>query len=259
MELSLAPSPKADAFVALFQHIRLFSEHVNITFSEDQVYMQCMDNAHVAILELYLPKTWFDQYESTNTTIGINAAFLYRILSSREKDQKIHVVYSGEDVLRVHLTSEAATSAKNFDKHFELPLLSLDVDTMEIPAIEYTAEIQLSSAHLASIVSQLKMFGDTMEIKCSEETIMLASNSQDQGKMYVEIHIDDVAGFAIEEGSELNLSFSLGYLHNICMYHKLAKEIEWKFSESYPMQVVYPLDEAKEARLVFYLAPKMED
>jgi proliferating cell nuclear antigen PCNA len=274
MDLVLYPSQKADTFAAVFQHIRLFCDHVNLVFEPSRLYMQCMDNAHVAILELDLPADWFDRYELTSgaVTFGIHAGFLYRILAAREKDQQLHIVYSeaDNDVLRLHFTSgESAAKNASFDKHFEIPLLSLDSETMEIPGIEYAAEISISSSHFAGIINQLKMFGDTMEIQCSEDKIMLASNSQDQGKMFVEIRIDDVSAFAIDEGSELNLSFSLTYLHHICMYNKLAKEVELKFSESYPMQIVYILassntkpessSESKDARLLFYLAPKIAD
>jgi proliferating cell nuclear antigen PCNA len=273
MDLVLYPSPKADTFAAVFQHIRLFCDHINLSFEPGRLYMQCMDNAHVAILELDLPAEWFDRYElaAGAITFGINAGFLYRILAAREKTQQMHLVYSeaDNDVLRVHLTSESNKNT-SFDKHFEIPLISIESETMEIPAIEYAAEMSISSSHFAGIINQLKMFGDTMEIQCSEDKIMLASNSQDQGKMYVEINIDDVSAFAIEEGSQLNLSFSLTYLHHICMYNKLAKEVELKFSESYPMQIVYVLakdatteqneeSESKDARLLFYLAPKIAD
>ena len=273
MDLVLYPSPKADTFAAVFQHIRLFCDHINLSFEPGRLYMQCMDNAHVAILELDLPAEWFDRYElaAGAITFGIHAGFLYRILAAREKTQQMHLVYSeaDNDVLRVHLTSESNKNA-SFDKHFEIPLISIESETMEIPAIEYAAEMSISSSHFAGIINQLKMFGDTMEIQCSEDKIMLASNSQDQGKMYVEINIDDVSAFAIEEGSQLNLSFSLTYLHHICMYNKLAKEVELKFSESYPMQIVYVLakdamteqneeSESKDARLLFYLAPKIAD
>lgn len=267
MDIVLYPSSKADTFAAVFQHIRLFCDHINLVFESDRLYMQCMDNSHVAIVELYLPAQWFDRYElaAGAITVGIHAGFLYRILAAREKEQQIHLVYSeaDNDVLRVHLTSESAKNT-SFDKHFEIPLLSIESETMEIPDIEYAAEISISSSHFAGIINQLKMFGDTMEIQCSEDKIMLASNSQDQGKMYVEINIDDVSAFAIDEGSHLNLSFSLTYLHHICMYNKLAKEVELKFSESYPMQLVYVLSKGEEsnteeARLLFYLAPKIAD
>jgi hypothetical protein len=96
-----------------------------------------------------------------------------------------------------------------------------------------------------------------MEIQCSEEKIMLVSHSQDQGKMFVEIKIDDVEGFAIEEGCSLELSYSLAYLHNICLYNKLSKAVELKFSADYPMQIVYPL--GQDASVLFYLAPKINE
>ena len=268
MDLVLYPSQKADTFAAVFQHIRLFCDHVNLVFDQERLYMQCMDNAHIAIVELDLPAEWFDRYELTSgsVTFGIHAGFLYRILAAREKDQQLHLVYSeaDNDVLRVHFTSSESAKNASFDKHFEIPLMSIDSETLSIPEIEYAAEMSISSSHFAGIVNQLKMFGDTMEIQCSEDKIMLASNSQDQGKMYVEINIDDVSAFAIDEGSQLNLSFSLTYLHHICMYNKLAKEVELKFSESYPMQIVYVLastnpESSSIARLLFYLAPKIAD
>ena len=101
------------------------------------------------------------------------------------------------------------------------------------------------------------MFGETMEIKCSEENIILYSHSQDSGKMSVEIQIEDLTAFSINEGDTLNLSFALGYLHNICLYNKLSKEIELKLCNEYPLKIIYDIGEG--AHMVFYLAPKIED
>jgi DNA polymerase III sliding clamp (beta) subunit (PCNA family) len=101
------------------------------------------------------------------------------------------------------------------------------------------------------------MFADTVSIECSEEKIVMSSKSNDQGKMFVEIDIDDVSGFAIDEGCELNLSFALTYLHNMCLYNKLAEDIELRFSQNYPMKVVYHL--GTNASMSFYLAPKIDD
>lgn len=79
--------------------------------------------------------------------------------------------------------------------------------------------------------------------------------------MFVEIKIDDLTTFIIDEGGKLHLSFSLQYLHNICLYHKLAKEIEIKLSEAYPVQIIYDLggEHGNNAKIKFYLAPKIND
>jgi hypothetical protein len=90
---------------------------------------------------------------------------------------------------------------------------------------------------------------------------MLGATSLESGKMHVEIKIDDLNTFAINEGGNLNVSFSLQYLHNICLYNKLAKEIEIKLSDSYPIQIVYDLggEQGNNGKIKFFLAPKIKD
>lgn len=260
MDLIINNNARAEIFSILFQHIKVFSEHVNIIFEEGQMFIQCLDSSRVSIMEIRLPKDWFDTYSQghgSSITIGLNSNTLFRILNARDKTQNIVIHYdlTDNDKLFIHFTSEAK---KDFDKHFELPLIELENDAMEIPPIEYQAEITLSSQHFAGIVGELKMFGDTIDIQCSEDKIMLVSKSQDQGKMFVEIKIDDVSSFSIDEGAQLELSYSLAYLHNICLYHKITKEVELKFSSEYPMQVAYQLGHPQ-ANVLFYLAPKINE
>jgi proliferating cell nuclear antigen len=282
MEIIIRSSDKADKFAAIFQHIKLFTEHISVLCSKTHMRMQCMDTAHVAIIEMSLPAEWFDVYtlsegDGASVRIGFNATYLHRILSSRDKDQQIQLVHSSEDAdrLLIHLTKpedssvldtssvnakkEKEKKTNHFDKHFELPLIDIEEETMDIPEIEYAAELAMHSSQFADIVAQLKMFGDTMEVQCSEERIALASTSQDQGKMFVEIGINDLSEFAIDEGADLALSFSLTYLKHFCAYNKISELVAIKFGDSYPMRVSYSLGEEEDALLVFYLAPKIND
>jgi DNA polymerase III sliding clamp (beta) subunit (PCNA family) len=98
-----------------------------------------------------------------------------------------------------------------------------------------------------------------MEVQCSEERITLASTSQDQGKMFVEIGINDLSEFAIDEGANLALSFSLTYLKHFCAYSRISELVSIKIGESYPMRIGYSLGEQEDASLVFHLAPKIDD
>ena len=263
MDIQINDAHKADCFGSLFQNIKFLTDCINISFTEERMYIQAMDSSRVSIFEIFIPSTWFDVYTKTgptNTTIGINAGILYRILGSRDKSQSIQMVYNqpdeddGDDKLFVHMRGDT----KNvFDKNFEVPLFELEMETLEIPVFEYQAELSLSSANFASIVNQLKMFGDTMDIECSEDKIQLCATSIDQGKMYVDIEIDDLSTFAIDENEKLSMSFSLRYLHTICMYNKLAKDIEIKLSQDLPIRIDYDLGDGASVR--FFLAPKIRE
>jgi proliferating cell nuclear antigen PCNA len=277
MEIFIENSQKADTFVALFQNIRLFTEPINIIFEYNRMFVQAMDSTHVSIFEISLPSRWFHTYKpetegnEQSVVIGVNASILSKILNTREKTQTIRILYNkdDEDKLFIHFASE---NKSIFDKHFEIPLLEIDTTIMNIPTIDYQAEFSIASVNFANIVNQLKLFGDTMEIHCSEDKIILYSNSAESGKMFVEINMDDLTEFSIEEGEKIEMSFSLNYLHKICSYHKLVKDMEIKISADSPMKVLYILEEPignkdsegethseDVARMTFYLAPKMNE
>jgi proliferating cell nuclear antigen PCNA len=244
----------------MFQNMKAFTENVNIMFEKDRMYLQSMDSARVSVFEYNLPNTWFDKYEHTNNSaiaLGVNSTLLFKILNTRDKIQHITLGFDPEnnDKLFISFTSDNKTV---FDKHFELPLMDLEYDLMDIPSIECDAEFSIPSATFASLVSQLKMFGDTVDIECSEEKIEMMSLSEGLGKMSVNIDIEDLESYAINEGEVMKLSFSLTMLNNICAYNKVAKDMDIKLVKNFPMKIIYYLGD-EHSKMTFYLAPKMND
>jgi len=262
MNVVLSNTQKADTFCAMFQHMKAFTEHVNIMFESDHMFLQSMDSARVSVFEYNLPSGWFDKYEHTNESaiaLGVNSTLLFKILNTRDKMQNITLVFDPEnnDKLYISFTSDSKTV---FDKHFELPLMELEYDLMQIPEMECDAEFSIPSVTFSSLVAQLKMFGDTMDIECSEEKIEMISRSEGMGKMNVNINIEDLDSYAINEGEVMKLSFSLTMLNNICAFSKVAKDMEIKLIKNYPMKIIYSLDSAfEDAKMTFYLAPKIND
>jgi len=272
--MKIVLSNKADVFASIFQNVKNFADHINIDFNNERMFFQTMDNSHVSIVELTIPAAWFDSYECGNTCpIGISAGIVGKILSLKDKSQILELEVK-DDKLLIHFLNKpdtapvvaaatepkpnaAPTMAAIFEKHFEIPLIDIDSENMSIPEIEYQAEFSLSSAYFADMINQLKIFGDTMEIECSEDNIVLFSKTQENGKMSVDIKIDNLTSFAIEEAAKLKLSYSLSYLHHICAFHKLSKYVDVKLCSEYPLQITYNL--GHNAILALYLAPKMED
>ena len=256
MEIIISNPVKAELFTSIFQNIKIFTDHISIVCKTTGFFFQSMDNARVCIIELEIPSTWFDTYSiPVDVVIGINSNILFKILNAREKTQNIRILYNHDnsDTLFINFTSE---DKRIFDKQFEMPLIELEIDQMEIPAIDYITEFSVPSCVFSGLINQFKMIGDTLHINCSEEKIVLSSNSVECGKMSVEMNIDDLSSFSINEGEELEISYSLSYLHNICFF-KISKEMEIKISDNYPLSIIYDLQ--NEAILKFYLAPKIND
>lgn len=258
MKIVIKNPAKAECFCNLFQHIKLFSDHINIMFETERMYVQSMDSSRVSIFEIELPALWFEEYEINNpVTIGISSSMIFKVLNTREKSQEMiwFVADADAEKLELHFTCE---NKAIFDKRFELPLMDLEYELMDIPATESQAELTIPSGTFANIINQLKLFGETLEIKCDEEKIEMHSLSLDLGKMAVDINIDDLTEYSINEGQTMNLSFSLSILHNICMYSKLTKEVEIKLTENFPLKLEYKLGDDG-GKMTFYLAPKISD
>lgn len=258
MEIIIQNPTRAEIFATLFQHMKLFTENMNIYFNTEEVFIQAMDNSHVSILEIKLPSEWFDTYNvKTDTMIGINTNILFKVLNTREKSHTLRLLLeeSNSDKLEINLLSE---NTNVYDRNYVIPLVDIDDEIMGIPDMEYQAELAFPSSVFSTLIDQMNMFGDSLNITCSEEKVEMNAESIDTGKMYVNIPIDDLNSFAIEEDELLNMSFSLSHLKNICLYSKISKEIEVNLKRQYPIKLVYTLDH-EDAKAVFYLAPKIED
>jgi hypothetical protein len=119
----------------------------------------------------------------------------------------------------------------------------------------------LPSINFAILIYQLKGFGDVLNIKCNENDIQFISKSTESGSMRVEIKIDELTGFSIIEGENLNVSFGLQHLHTISSYSKISKTVELKIRRDYPIRIDYLFGESfdKEGSIKFFLSPKIED
>lgn len=258
MDITITDPQKADTFAGLFQHLQQFTTTVNIMFNQERMYIQTMDSAHVSIIEMFLPCSWFDIYNFTGDTpvnIGINTIILYKILHSRDKSQSIRIEFNesvNTDKLFIYMKSDIA-----FDRSFEIPLVDLETELLEIPQnIEYQADVTLPSAQFATIINQLKLFGDVVEFECSEEKIRLFATNEG-GRMNIDIQVDDLTEFAIEENKTLFVGFNLNYLYTISLYGKLTQHIFLKIHQEFPLFIEYKLND--EGYIRFFLAPKISE
>ena len=287
MNIQIEDPIKAELFVAIFQHVPKFTDHVNIMLEADRFYVQSINSSHVIIMEVVLPASWFSIYSVLPeiTMIGLQSSLFYKVLKKREKHQKIHLecLDGSTDYLEVHFTSaegieEASVDKTIFDKHFHIPSIDIETELVAIPEMEYQAEFVLGSDAFANLINQLKDFGDALEIECSEEKIELRANSSENGRMLTSIPIEDLSEYAIEDGEKIVSEFALKYLHEIGSYKSISKHVEISLSRDFPMRILFRLGgfsssspkvevegaEERESvevepKLLFFIAPKMAD
>lgn len=260
MIVTIKNNNKCETFVNIFQHLKLFSQNVNLTFSEEKLFMQGMDSSHVSIFELQIMSDWFDVFEvAESATIGINSSTLFRIMNTRTACQVIYLDIRDDD-FHIELKNEKE-SKDDFNKYFKIPLMDLDSEMMHIPKTDYDLQMTLSSKKFKTLIDQLADFGDTIDVIYSDDNIYLKSTSIEEGTMKTEIKLDDLEECEVVEDMALLASFATRYLKNMTQFQKIADNITIGISNDIPIKISYIIntEDADNNYLSFFLAPKLQD
>ena len=263
MNIEIQDKSKAESFCNIFQVVKTFSEHVNLTINDEKLYVQSMDASHIVIFEIHLPKEWFDVFEKggneENITIGIHAGVLGKVLNTRDKSQKIiiGVEDSGSDKIQIDFKGE--NEITSLDKHFHLPLMDIESEMLSIPEFDCDVNITIPSSNLSSIINQFQIFGDSLDFVCShaENKVVVKSSGAETGKMEVDIVNSPQTECVIKDDVDMKVSFALYKMHDICCNTKLSKNVSVGISDCYPICVTY--DVGNNGKMLFYLAPKVDD
>ena len=266
MYLSIENKSKIEMFVALFQLLKNWGSNISLQFEHDRLYIQTMDKSHICLSNITIKNTWFTTYSvDTNTRICVDSNNFAIIINYALKHKKMEIRFEDEsdpDKMFINLLSNdagattAAAKKENFDHFFELSLIDVEQDVLGIPEVDYNVEFTIDSKKISELISELNVFGTNLNIRCSEELLEMNA-SGDAGKLKVNIPIDDLNEYAIAEGEELDISYSLSHISRMCLSTKLGANVEIFISTEYPMSFKYSLGD--DSFVSFYIAPKIVD
>jgi len=258
-------------FCDIISNCKYLSEFITFNCSPEKIYSQGLSLDHCSIYELTINKEWFDDYEwnqdSDQPVFSISTDILAKVLSARQPSQKMIIEYSNKpDYITLKFVSSSETTSSNikeFPKEFMLPLIDVDMDHLEIPEMEYSAEFGIESKALNTTNEQLSLFNETLTIHCCEDEIYLRSKGND-GELKVTLFnetCEHITEFALDEDISLTLDFSIKHFNVFCRFLKVSNNVMLGFTKKAPMKFEYIMDEQDDSnlKLVFYLAPKISD
>lgn len=259
MRLTIENKSKIEVFIALFQLLKNWTSHINMHFEKDRLYIQSMDKSHICLADIEIKNKWFSFFDcSCNNKISIDSTHFAILLNYGVKHDKIELKYEDDntvDKLYVNFLNEKEKKG-SFDHFFELNLIDVDEENLGIPEVEYDVDFTMCSKKLIEVLTELNTFGENIHIKCSE-TIVEFNSQGDTTKLKVNIPINDLDEYAIAEGEEINISFSLAHLCKMCLSMKLCPKINVSLSSEYPMLLNYDLGD--DSNVSFFIAPKVTD
>ena len=274
--IGLGGKRKVDIFSQLCSLLKNLTEFIVLEFRPEGLYSQGMSFDQISLYEFMIKKDWFEYYElndGDSKIISLNSTILQKIFSTRQEKQFVTLSYDGNpDKINVKFQNKVPVKT-DIPKEFEVTLMDVDNESMEIPDSDYTAEFSITTKLFGSLVEQLEIFDENMNIKCSEENIEFKASGF-EGALSVNLYsetVDYITEYSIDEDGDLDLAFSNKHFQNFCKFTKVSKEVKLSFSDALPMQMLFMLDNHDEgdneeqlslserSYLRFCLAPKITD
>ena len=266
LTITINNSSKVNQFNTILQNLKGISNSLLLNCDEKGIYAQGMDGSHVCLFELKIGDDWFDEYECDEAcSMGINCEMLYKILSCLKEGQHISMKH---DNTTSKLTIDLL--GNSYDKSFELTLIEIDSDMVELPSRESTADIKFVSKDFAELINQLSIFGEKLKFTCNDNIILNSAN--EFGKVDITVKEEDIIEYMMEDGAEVESYFGIKFIHMITKFANVNKEVGIHISNDYPIKMVYALDDWKDQNedddesdqplnhyIAFYLAPMEED
>jgi proliferating cell nuclear antigen PCNA len=264
-EFKVIDSTKAEKLIFMLKNINIISNQITIYFKKTGIYCQGMDPSQVCLFEFTIDSDgehkWFEYYKLVNDNeinIGLNCVILSKILNTYKKNQTISfkIDPSNNDVLNINFNFIEEKANTIYDKEFQIPLMDINEEILNIPEKEYAVDIEIQSKIFDKLCGEFALFDEMLHIKCSEQKIEMTASGT-EGKMKVKINVDDLDEFSIEEDLVYKDSFSLLYFNHMCTFHKLADTMLLNFENERPMKLTYAI--ADGFVLKFYMGAKATD
>jgi len=233
---------------------------VNFDCSEKGLQVQSMDSSHVALVSLMLRESAFSEFKCDRaTSLGMNVDSLSKILKICGPNDSLKMRYANDaDVVNF----QCETSEEDRIADFDLRLMQIESEHMEIPEQQYKVVVKMPSSEFLRICRDLKEFGETMVVNASKEGIRFSVQGDiGTGNVLLKpreaAKPEDSVSLTVQE--PVNATFALRYLVTFSKAAPLCGTVELGLGPEAPLLVKFDIDNADNGYLQFYLAPKIDE
>jgi proliferating cell nuclear antigen len=234
----------------------------NFKCTPEGIFMQAMDSSHVSMASFSFYSDMFSFYECNETIdLGVDLNNLFKILKVIVKDDYLGFETLKEDQLSVQIKNPKTEK----EWYFDLKLMDIESEEMEIPDTPTGWQVVFSSDEFAKNISTMAQFGDSINVGTTDGKLLLmadgemsnATLSNNANCEWVENkEMTEMTGEHIDK-HDVKLKITSRLLSKYGAGKNLSKEVIIHVSPDCPIMIKYPLTE--QSQVFFFIAPKMDD
>tara|TARA_B100001758_G_scaffold247086_1_gene263834 strand:+ start:2213 stop:2953 length:741 start_codon:yes stop_codon:yes gene_type:complete len=238
---------QASAIKSTFEVLKDILNDVNVYFNPDGMTITSLDTARVALVDVFLSADNFDEYTCDNPIIaGINITNTFKLLKTITNNDVLTLSVSSKEFMDIEITSEA----KKTTTKFQLKLLDINENRIEVPTQNMTTVTTMQSAEFQRMCRDMSNIGTTIEIIRDKSFLTL--------KCMGDFANQDTTIECVDESPYISGCYSLKYMNtftkatSMCSTVQLMQEPDSKF-------LILKYNVADLGELKFYLASKVSE
>ena len=178
-------------------------DQINMKLDRDGLRFTSMDNSHVSLIDVFLPKCFFKGYNNNDEVIslGIDLNILNKLLNHLNSDDEL-IFTTNKDKLDISFIND------KYKKFYSIKLLNIDYDELDIQDLETPVNLILESRYFNDLLSHFSDIGEILEIqinKQGDDIIMLKSEGS-MTELNIILETDDIE---IQNLNDVNVFINL--------------------------------------------------
>jgi len=239
---------QASAFKAAFEVLKDILNDVNVYFDKDGMRVLTLDTARVALVDFELQADNFEEYQCDEPIVaGVNVTNMFKLLKTISNSDTLSMELKDRDSLKITIENPSKKTCTTFD----LKLLDIDEDHIEVPDIPVASVTILPSVDFQRICRDMNNLSSELEIKRKENSLMISCAGDFANQETVIDCAESVNG--VYSGV-----YSLKYLNiftkatGMCSNVQIMQEVDNRF-------LILQYNVANLGEVRFYLATKVTD
>ena len=183
---------QASALKSAFEVLKDILNDVNIYFTPTGMRILTLDTAKVALVDMFLSSENFEEYTcDTEIVAGVNITNMFKLLKFISTNDTLTIEIKSQEYLDIRIEN----NVKKSDTKFQLKLLDINEDQIEVPDIEMNVTTTMASIDFQRICRDMNNLSNYIEIirdynkfiiKCegdfaNQETSIECNNSEFEG------------------------------------------------------------------------------
>jgi len=209
--MKLVPSDSS-LFRNAIEALKDFLPVAQLRFSADGLNINGMDNSHVGFVDYFLAAADCKTFDvNDNLTLGINMTVLARALAAVGSEDELTISDNkNQDKLVISYANKKAGKQVKF----EVPLMDISDDTLQLPDIEYDGSITLKTNDIAAVVKEVAGFGEVLTLKLDKDGLHISTKG-DTGSVCQTLNVDGAIRIMNLKTDSVEASYGTKYMASL--------------------------------------------